>query len=54
MPSLLINDEKIKDVEKVDVFSSFCLSIAENLNSHQVGKKRSYFFFKRFISLQIP
>jgi len=40
MPSLLINDEKIKDPEKVaDVFNSFLLSIAENLNLHQVEKE---------------
>jgi hypothetical protein len=40
MPTLVINDEKIKDPEKVaDVFNSFFLSIAENLNLHQVGKE---------------
>jgi hypothetical protein len=39
MPSLLINDEKIKDTDKVaDVFNSFFPSIAENLNLHQMGK----------------
>jgi hypothetical protein len=39
MPSLLMNDEEIKDPEKVsNVFNSFFLSIAENLNLHQVGK----------------
>jgi hypothetical protein len=33
MPSLIINDEKIKDPAKVaDVFNSFFLSVAENLN----------------------
>jgi hypothetical protein len=40
MPFLLINDEKIKDIEKVpDVFNSFFLSVAENLNFHQVEKE---------------
>jgi hypothetical protein len=35
MPSLLINDKKIKEPEKVaDVSSSFFLSISENLNLH--------------------
>jgi hypothetical protein len=39
MPSLLIN-EKIKAPEKVaDVFNSFFLSTAENINLHQVGKE---------------
>jgi hypothetical protein len=39
MPSLLINNEKIKDPEKVaNVFNSFFLSVSENLNLHQVGK----------------
>jgi hypothetical protein len=39
MPSHQINDEKIQDPEKVaDVFNNFFLSIAENLNLHQVGK----------------
>jgi hypothetical protein len=47
MPSLLINDEKMKDPEKVvDVFSSFFLSIAENLNLHQVGKEDANAFLK--------
>jgi hypothetical protein len=50
IPSLLTN-EKMKAPEKVaDVFNSFFLSIAENLNSHKVRN----FFFKTFISLQIP
>jgi hypothetical protein len=40
MPYLLINNEKIKDSEKVtDIFNSFFLSIAENLNLHQLGKE---------------
>jgi hypothetical protein len=53
MPSLLTN-EKIKDSGKVaDVFNSFFLSIAENLNLHQVGKEHPI-SFKRCISLQIP
>jgi hypothetical protein len=39
MPSLLINYEKLKYPEKVaDVFNSFFLSAAENLNLHQAGK----------------
>jgi hypothetical protein len=43
--SLLINFEKIKDPEKIaDVFNSFVLSIAENLNLHQVGKKIRFIF----------
>jgi hypothetical protein len=47
MPSLLINDEKIKDPEKVtDVFNSFFLSVAENLNLHQVGKEDPISFLK--------
>jgi hypothetical protein len=55
MPSLLINDKKIKAPEKVaDVFNSFLLSFAENLNSHQVGKEDPISFFRRFISLQSP
>jgi hypothetical protein len=33
MPSLLINDENIKNPEKIaDVFNSFCPSVAENVN----------------------
>jgi hypothetical protein len=47
MPSLLTNYEKIKDSGKVaDVFSSFFLSIAENLNLHQVGKEDPMSFLK--------
>jgi hypothetical protein len=39
MPSLLINNKKIKDPEKnADVFNSFFLLVAESLNLHQVGK----------------
>jgi hypothetical protein len=47
MPSLLINYEKIKDPEKVaDVFNSFFLSIAENLNLHQVGREDPISFYE--------
>jgi hypothetical protein len=47
MPSLLINDEKIKDPEKVaDVFNSFFLSIAENLNLDLVWKEDPIYFLK--------
>jgi hypothetical protein len=47
MPFLLINDEKMKDPEKVaDVFNSFFLSVAENLNLHQVGKEDPIAFLK--------
>jgi hypothetical protein len=46
MPSLLINDEKIKDPEKVvDVFNSFFLSVAKNLNLHEVRKDDPIPFF---------
>jgi hypothetical protein len=46
MSSFLINDEKIKDPEKVsDVSNSFFLSIAENLNLHHVGKEVPISFF---------
>jgi hypothetical protein len=52
--SLLINNEKIKGPENVaDVFNSFCLSTAENLNLHQWGKKIQ-FLFQRCIYLQMP
>jgi hypothetical protein len=55
MLSLLINDEKIKDPENAaNVVNSFFLSIAENLNLHQVRKKIQFLFFKICISLQIP
>jgi hypothetical protein len=55
IPSLLINDEKIKDPEMVsDVFNNLFLSIAENLKLHQVGKKDRIYFFQRCISSQIP
>jgi hypothetical protein len=48
IPSLLINNERINDTEKVaDVFSSFFfLSIAENLNLCQVGNEDPIFFLK--------
>jgi hypothetical protein len=47
MTSLIINDEKIKDPEKVsDVFNSFFLSIAENVNLYQVGKEDPISFLK--------
>jgi hypothetical protein len=48
IPSLLIiNNEKIKDPEKVaNVFSSFFLSVAENLNVRQVGKEDPISFLK--------
>jgi hypothetical protein len=39
--------KKLKDPEKVaDVFRSFFLSIAENLNLHQVGKGDPISFIK--------
>jgi hypothetical protein len=45
--SRLINDEKIKDPEKVpDVISSLFLSNAENLYLHQVGKEDPISFSK--------
>jgi hypothetical protein len=47
MPSLLTKDEKMKDPEKVaDVINSFFLSIAENLNQHQVQKEDPITFSK--------
>jgi hypothetical protein len=47
MPSLLINDEKIKYREKVaDVFNNFFLSVAENVNLHQVGREDPISFLK--------
>jgi hypothetical protein len=47
MPSLLINDEKLKEPEKVaDVFNGFFLSVAENLNLHQLGKEDPTSFLK--------
>jgi hypothetical protein len=40
MSSLLINDEKMKDPDKVaNVFNRFFFSIAENLNLYKWGKK---------------
>jgi hypothetical protein len=55
MLSLLINNEKIKYPEKVaDAFSSFFLSVAENLNlCRRWGGGQSNLFFKTSISLQI-
>jgi hypothetical protein len=45
MPSLLMNNEQIKDPEKVtDVLNSFFLSTAENFNLHHVGKKTQFLF----------
>jgi hypothetical protein len=53
MPSFLINHENIKDPEKVaDVFNSFSLSAAENLNLYQVEKEDA--ILKKSVSLQIP
>jgi hypothetical protein len=47
MPSLLINKEKIKYSEKfADALKSFFLSIAENLNLHQVGEENPISFLK--------
>jgi hypothetical protein len=55
MPSLLMNDEKIKEPEEIaDVFNSFYLSIAENLSLYQMGREDPISFLKRFIYLQIP
>jgi hypothetical protein len=45
MPSLLRNDEKHKNTRIADIFNSFFLSVAENLNLHQVGERRPNFFF---------
>jgi hypothetical protein len=39
MPSLLINDEKLKIQKRLLIFLSFFLLIAENLDLHQVGKE---------------
>jgi hypothetical protein len=58
IPSLLINDEKIKEPEKVaDVFSSY-FNCCENLILHQVGKEDPISFLKdslpcRFHSIKI-
>jgi len=47
MPSLLMNDEEIKDPEKVsNVFNSFFLSIAENSYLHQVVQEYPISFLK--------
>jgi hypothetical protein len=47
MPSLLINNEKLKSPEKVaDAFNSFFLSVAENINLHQVGKEDPICFLR--------
>jgi hypothetical protein len=55
MPSLLINNEKVKDPEKIaDVFNSFFQTIVESLNLHQVGKEDAILIFKRFISGKFP
>jgi hypothetical protein len=44
MPSLLLHDERIKDPEQVaDVFNTFFLSIAENLNLYYVRKEDPIF-----------
>jgi hypothetical protein len=45
MPSLLVNDEKIKD-KVAEVFNSFFLSNAENLNLYQVVKEDPISFLK--------
>jgi hypothetical protein len=66
MPSLLINNEKVKDPEMkwifhfisqdsekvADVFNSFFLTIAESLNLHQVGKEDSISFLKFKLALK--
>jgi hypothetical protein len=53
MISLLINDEKTKDPKKgCSNFQQF-LSIAENLNLHQVGKDYPISFLKVCNSFQI-
>jgi len=45
MPSLLINDKKVKDPEKVaDAFNSYFLSVVASLNLHQVGKDYQIYF----------
>jgi hypothetical protein len=46
MPSILINDEKIKATEKIDVFNSLFLSVTENLSLHQVSKDDPVYFLK--------
>jgi hypothetical protein len=47
MPSLLINDEEIKEPEKVAcIFNSFFPSVAEHLNLHQVGNEDPIYFLK--------
>jgi hypothetical protein len=52
MPCIVINDEKLKEPGKVtDVFDSFFIYVAENLNLYQVGKEDPVSFFKRCIAL---
>jgi hypothetical protein len=52
IPSLLINDEKVKDPEEIaDAFNTFFLTIAENRILYQeVTGDGCHFIFKRGMS----
>jgi hypothetical protein len=50
-----MSNEKLKDSGKVaDVFSSFFLAVAENLNLHQVEKEDKISFLKGSFSSTFP
>jgi hypothetical protein len=55
MPSLLINEEKVKGPGKVaDTFNNFFLTITENLNEHQAGKEDAISLLKDYLICKHP
>jgi hypothetical protein len=55
IPSLLINDEKLKDPEVIaDAFSTFFMTVTENLNLHQEVRDDAISFLKEAVLRKFP
>jgi hypothetical protein len=55
MPSLLINNEKVRDPGSVaNAFNKFFLTITESLNLYQTGTQDAVSFLKAAFPITIP
>jgi hypothetical protein len=55
MPSLLTNNEKVKDLGTVaNDFNNFFLTTTESLNLHQVGREDAVSFLKAAFPVKFP
>jgi hypothetical protein len=54
-PSLLVNDENVKDSEVIaEAFNTFLLTITENLNFHQEERGDDISFLKEAFPIKLP